>query len=169
MNEPRGQILPGSAFGDALTRLAQAAETIVEIGTWHGLGSTLCLARGLVRPTQRFWTIEADPNVFEGARKCYKDNRIIWICGTVTPMNDRPIIIEQLPERIDLLLIDGGDGNGLPDFMALHQRSTIIALDDTNDQCVKGQESRRLLIEWKWKCLIDDQQNRNGWSIFQRA
>lgn len=166
MPKPDGQILPDSRFGKMLTALAQVVDTIVEIGTWNGGGSTLCLAMGLERPEQRLYTVEADRAMHDTAKARYSDKRIIFLHGTVSPMNDSTIIIDQLPSEIDLLLIDGGDGNGSHDLELLWERTEIIALDDTKEQ--KNAGNRRFLIGQHWVELADVQNERNGWSIFKR-
>lgn len=83
MIEPTGQILPDSNFGRVLTRLAMHSNTIVEIGCWHGGGSTKCLAAGLVRPDQRMWSIDISPSMVSEARMRNPDERITFLCGTV--------------------------------------------------------------------------------------
>lgn len=166
MSEPTGQILPGSAFGNWLTEMAGKSEVIVEIGTWRGEGSTRCLANGLIRPGQRFYTVEADPARYEEAKARYSDPRIIFLRGTVSPMGDVPIVLDQLPAHIDLLLIDGGDDNGAKDLEALWERSNMIALDDVNEH--KNQANRQFLKMQNWICRAEDLKDRNGWSIFGR-
>lgn len=81
--EPTGQILPHSTFGRTLTRLAMNSNTIVELGCWHGGGSTKCLADGLVRPEQRMWSIDTSPQMIAEARGRNPDERITFLCGTV--------------------------------------------------------------------------------------
>jgi hypothetical protein len=61
-----GQINLGTPLGDAIRRLAanRGYHTALEIGTWNGLGSTLCLLRGAAdRPAEfplEIWSIEAN-------------------------------------------------------------------------------------------------------------
>lgn len=83
MNEPSGQIMPDTNFGKVLTRLAMNSNTIVEIGCWHGGGSTKCLAAGLVRPEQRMWSVDVSPKMIAEARGRNPDERITFLCGTV--------------------------------------------------------------------------------------
>lgn len=162
-----GQILPDSPFGQMLTRLARMSDSIVEIGTWNGGGSTLCLANGLERPAQRLYTVEADPGRHAEAKARYDDPRIIFIYGTVSPMNNLPIVTDKLPMLIQLLLIDGGDGNGRADFELLWERSELIALDDVNE--FKNRANREFLIRQGWITIAESLVDRNGWSIFKRA
>lgn len=160
MSEPKGQILPGSKFGDALTELAKQCEKIVEIGTWHGQGSTLCLARGLIRPSQRIWTIEQSPEMWLEASRWYKDPRIRFINGHALG------VIDELPQAIDMVLFDGSDETTDQEFDALLPRLTIAALDDTKER--KNAKQRAMLLNLKWAVIGDDQTDRNGWAIFKR-
>lgn len=81
--EPTGQIMPDTNFGMVLTRLAMNSNKIVEIGCWHGGGSTKCLAAGLVRPEQRMWSVDVSPQMITEARERNPDERITFLCGTV--------------------------------------------------------------------------------------
>lgn len=189
-----GQVRPGTEFGEALTCLARQSEIIVEIGTWRGLGSTLCLAQGLERDSQRFYTVEFGLELWEEAKKHYDDPRINFIYGTlVMPgewpefsypdpsfikyyeaerlMNQGvPYVLDQLPDRIDLLLLDASSWSGRVEFLKLWERSKIIAMDDIDkERTHKNEENRRQLIDAGWKVLADRLDDRTGgWGIYQR-
>lgn len=161
MSEPKGQILPGSAFGDMLTKLATRSENIVEVGTWHGLGSTQCLRLGLIRPTQMIWTIERSLEMWKEASRYHADEPRIRLINAHTID-----VVDKLPMRIDLLLLDGNDEQTDEEFEVLEPRCRVIALDDTNERKCKW--SRAQLIEMKWTVLADRSDDRNGWAIFER-
>lgn len=103
MNET--PILPESNFGRVLMRLAMRSNTIVEIGCGNGEGSTVCLANGLVRPEQRMFSVESNPEMFRKACYLYCDERLKFLCGTVlTPKEcalDKKALYGQ--SRIDKL------------------------------------------------------------------
>lgn len=80
--------MPETNFGKVLTRLAMNSNTIVELGCWHGGGSTKCLAAGLVRPEQRMWSIDTSPQMIAEARERNPDERITFLCGTVLKPNE---------------------------------------------------------------------------------
>lgn len=156
-----GQILPGTVFGDMLTKLARNSECIVEIGTWHGLGSTLCMQRGLERPGQRIWTVESDADCWKESSQRWKDEpRIELILGRALD------IIDQLPNRIDLLLLDGDDLTSFDEFLALSPRSKYVAMDDTNE--LKNRRSRQEAIDLGWVIVADVPTERNGWAVFEK-
>lgn len=166
-NSPIGQILPDSNFGKELRRLASCSATIAEIGCWRGGGSTACLAAGLVVETQRMYCVDASPKMILEARERNPDPRITWLHGSVHPIDGLPVVLDQLPAKIDLLLIDGGAECGKQDFDALHERARIIALDDV--KLVKNNVNFRLLRDvWKWNVLARNLEERHGWAIFER-
>lgn len=158
-----GQILPGSVFGDLLTALAKQSERIVEIGTWHGLGSTLCLSRGLVRPAQLMWTVEQDKAMWEEAQCRYRTKpRIMFL-------NMHGVdALGHLPAKIDLMLFDGHDDQTDGEFdLYLPRLTRFVALDDTNTR--KNERQVRVLRdELKWRMVRHRPEDRNGWAIFER-
>lgn len=161
MSKNLGQILPGTAFGDMLTKLARNSECIVEIGTWHGLGSTLCLQRGLERPEQRIWTVESDADCWKESSQRWKgEPRIKLILGRA--LN----ILDQLPDKIDLLLLDGDDITSFAEFLELYPRCKQVAMDDTNE--LKNKRSRQEAIDLGWLTLADVIDDRNGWAVFEK-
>lgn len=157
----KGQILPSSTFGEWLIKCAYSANTILEVGTWHGLGSTLCLSMGLVRPEQRLWTIEPDAERHAEAQTYYNDPRMTFIHGRALD------VLDQLPERIDLLLLDGDDLSTDAEWDALKDRTSVVALDDTRER--KNRRQRDLLSrDPDWRFLVDILHERNGWMIAAR-
>lgn len=161
MSEPLGQILPESDFGQWLTRISRDCDKIVEIGTWRGMGSTLCIANGLVRPEQLFITIEKDVARWWEAKRRHKDKRILFLRG------DALNLIHLLPNKIDLLLFDGDDLTTNDEFDALKDRCLHVALDDTNE--TKNRRQMELLSkDDAWTLVAGNNKDRNGWAIFKR-
>lgn len=189
MNE-QGQILPDSQLGQTLTRLAKDAETIVETGTWNGRGSTQCLRLGLVRPTQRIWTVECNFERHAEAKAIHADEpRITCLLGTIVtgeeikfPHNEpysfelaseihennrSTLVFDQIPSVIDLLFVDGGAFSGLAEVSKLKDRSKVIVLDDVRED--KNKMSYGLLCYSKTFELAEDHfDDRYGWAVFRR-
>lgn len=188
-----GQIRPGSPFGNMLTQLARKSKIIVETGTWHGLGTTWCLYLGLERVNQRIYTVELNRERHLEAKSYYDDPRMTFIWGTlvlpeeiptcacdlpgyrpqyeeeVKRNESAPYVLDLIPQKIDLLLIDSGFWAGEVEFEKLGPRAQIIALDDTNPGVeVKNVRTRKQLIKDGWKVLADRLDDRNGWFICQR-
>lgn len=155
-NLPRGQILPGSKFGDLLTELAKDAETIVEVGTWYGEGSTLCLYRGLIRLTQQLWSFDVSSEMASAAQRLYEnDPRVYIVCNSASAID------------CDLLLIDGGEGDGPSDFALLSPVAKVIALDDTNTPKNKA-NAEFLRNSPDWEAIYDAPEDRNGCGVWKR-
>jgi len=203
-----GQITTKSEEGQKIIELLKEKsekeiKTIVEIGTWNGLGSTVCILDGIKGKQVTFWSLECNKDKIEAAREYLHsriDNRVKLVWGSIIEQEDElhneeymdnfPILAEngnekrwfiddlmncrngakilhRLPEKIDFLLLDGGEYTTLYEFNKLFSRcSAYIALDDVNaDKC---REVRRILkgnAEWQEICYIE---NRNGFSIFKK-
>lgn len=157
-----GQVLPDTRLGHWLTALAAQSSVIVEIGTWKGLGSTLCIANGLCHSKQHFYTIEADEACWNEARSRYNDSRIHFVKGHCLE------VLDKLPSRIDLLLLDGHDETTDAEFDALASRATIIVLDDTKTR--KNARQRGLILEnpSRFSLIADYPDDRNGWLAARR-
>lgn len=162
MSEPIGQILPGSSFGNALTDLAKDCETILEIGTWRGGGSTECLRRGLCRTTQRIWSVEWDFNRWMEAKELHKaEDRIRFLRAATVH------VLDEIPSNLDLVLFDGGDGDSDTEFGLLFPRiRKYIALDDTKER--KNRRQLELLNNMGWVLIHGSETERYGWAIFKK-
>lgn len=189
-----GQVRPGTEFGDMLTQIARKSEIIVETGTWRGLGSTLCLALGLERESQRLYTVEFGLDISRKASAHYDDPRMTFIHGTVVlpeewpefsyPDPDfekyykieqeinrnTPYVLDKLPTTIDLLMLDASSWSGRVEFLKLWERSKVIAMDDINpERTHKNEENRQQLLDSGWVVLADRLNERTGgWGIYQR-
>lgn len=191
----KGQIRPESAFGSLLTRLAEESDIIVEIGTFFGNGSTLCLWKGLKRPEQRLITFEVDAAKITIAKAFYPaEKRIEFVHGTIVrpeefqefrhPNPDAigfyapekaatasaPYRLDAVPEKIGLLVLDGGDWCAEVEMAKLINRTTIIALDDTNpEKSPKNDRNRKFLMGLEtWQIVADDLHDRNGYTVARR-
>ena len=106
----QGQINIGTNLGDHIFRLAQREDvnTIVEIGTWNGLGSTLCVLEAIKNTNKVFTTIEAYQNMQLLAKdnlKTYKENmgdRFQLLHGTIVTQEDMDWIdINKIKEEVN--------------------------------------------------------------------
>jgi hypothetical protein len=194
----QGQITLDTPMGRFLKEQAIHAETIVEIGTGSGLGSTRCLAEGM-KCYASLHTYEADPGQIDVAQK----NIIPWNSKgqyrivfhntifhrsilpyyhplpspQVRELWDREYLISQkghldIPlHKIDLLLLDGGEFTSLGDFLLLWHRARVIVIDDCNEKkAVKNRDAFRTMNESKdqFEPLRIELEERNGWAAFKR-
>ena len=92
-----GQINLSSNFGKKLHDLAKDTlnKTFVEIGTWNGLGSTMCIYSGLKLRTDDwlFYSFETNTDKLTFAKNYYKDTKIIFSNDTV---------LQKIPEIKDI-------------------------------------------------------------------
>ena len=199
-----GQITIHSEEGRSIANLLQKNDikTIVEIGTWNGLGSTLCLLHG-IQDGMELWSLECNKEKHDAALESLAsliDDRIHLIWGSIVDVSGVttdsylsnfpslvesdvlqgwfkvdlencsacPQVLKDLPEKIDFLLLDGGEFTTLYEFSVLIDRcQRYIALDDTNIDKCRG--VRRILAEdpgWREIVCLD---SRNGFSVFERV
>jgi hypothetical protein len=158
-----GQITPDSPLGQFLTEQAGKAETIVEIGTGSGLGSTQCIAKGMGHFGKSIlFTYEANheqlkvaaENIFsllvQGSRVLLQYGVIH--CGVIpySHPSGSPQTIEMWEQeeslarmaplvsvplfKIDLLLLDGGEYTSRGDWEVLKGQTRMVVLDDCNKE-----------------------------------
>lgn len=195
MHTPVGHVTPETEFGKMLTKLASSADVILEIGGFFGLGTTRCLVDGLKRDS-KLYSLDYDTGPQAHARTLYgNDPRVVFITGTIVkpeefqefihpepaitreiyygPEKDynaeSPYVLDQIPEKIDLLLLDGGEWVSEVEFRKLYKRCKFIALDDVNPRkSNKNWRARDALMVYGWKLIGEDMNERNGWSVFRR-
>lgn len=81
---------------------------------------------------------------------------------------------DQIPEQIDLLLLDGGEYASRFEFLKLFKRCKVIALDDTRrDVAWKNYQNHMGLMSplnpLGWNLMFNRPFERNGWSVFYRV
>lgn len=193
-----GQIQLGSERGDFLYRLCKVDDvnTIVEIGTWHGGGSTRCVLEALKsKKNYQFFTFEInkqfhdmacnekpnDPNVHFIYGSVVKEEELLtpnllwtgqqveWLQEDISNIKAAPYVLDIIPLKIDLLILDGGEFASTAEFELLKDRSKYVFLDDTFT--LKNKYNRSYLLENKdYVCLHDamPDQSHHGWSAFVR-
>jgi hypothetical protein len=202
-----GQISMQTKAGQEIFRVLQEEsgkdiQTIVEIGTWNGRGSTMCILFGINGSSfKSFHSIECNRDKYLSAVDVLEghiDNNTYLMWGSIVNTEyirseeyrnnfpslkhseqllgwfnidlqnceAAPNILGALPDKIDFLLLDGGEYTTLNEFEVLLPRCTrYIAMDDTNqDKCRECR--RRLQADPRWTEIscIDE---RNGFSIFK--
>jgi hypothetical protein len=105
----QGQINLGTNLGDHIYRLAQRPDiqTIVEIGTWNGLGSTLCVLEAIKDSSKEFISIEAYKEMCLTAERNLRQfqksygGRFKLLNGTIiTPEDLKWIDIQRITEEV---------------------------------------------------------------------
>lgn len=167
---------------------------IVEIGTWNGMGSTKCIYDAIIGKTKKqVWSLECNKMRLEEAKVNlgFLMSNFRLIHGTIVDYNElapimetlendtlkgwlkddlnwlkvTPNVLNQLPDKIDLLIIDGGEFSGEKEFHKLWERSHLIILDDTN--ALKHKETKKFILSKPnaLKVIEDNKIDRNGYLI----
>jgi hypothetical protein len=169
-------------------------KTIVEIGTWKGLGSTLAVLKSKDDDTD-FFSLESNLDFYSVAKKnleSYNDKvkllygRIIeisevenfvnensltseqlrWLESDIKDFKNSPNVLNNLPDNIDFLILDGGEFSTYPEWGKLKDRSKFVALDDIN--VLKCNRIYRELSSNSNYTLINSVDEGNGFCIFRR-
>lgn len=148
-DNPQGQILASHRLGEWIGLLAASArcQNIVEIGTWKGLGSTRLLANALEsRPDAHALSIEANRLFHTQAKKnltgCVNltllygtlvsesdldvsdltPEESAWLSEDILNFGSAPNVLPEMPDRVDFLLLDGGEFSSKAEFNILLPR-----------------------------------------------
>lgn len=173
-----GQITPDSDRGQLIYNTIVENKdigTIVEIGTWNGKGSTLCVMRALMqRPKCNFYTLEVNESRFLEAKILdpmtpnihYLLGRIIevedfstegmpehqksvlrWLPESISDHNKVSNVLHKIPSIIDFLILDGGEFSTRAEWEILRDRTEYVFLDDI--ECLKNILNHAELMESK--------------------
>ncbi len=147
---------------------------IVDVGTWKGLGTTKCILDGIINSNKKLFnilSIESNKLFLEEAKinlgflpknfnlvhgslinkeDLYKyrndpDVNQTWLEQDILNINTAPNVFNLLPEKIDLLIIDGGEYSGEIEFNMLKDRTTYFFLDDINE--FKNRNNRDFILD----------------------
>lgn len=194
-----GHINRGSILGELIYNLVQQPDImeIVEIGTWNGLGSTKCVIDGLIgKDNYRFTSIESSPEMYAEALKnvgnipgvelllgriidpinipplVLNDTQKGWLQEDLDHYLIVPNVLECLPDKIDLIIFDGGEFTSELEFDLISERSRYIILDDTNAASgsikFKNVTGRIFMGETPFTVIRDNQKDRNGWLLAEK-
>lgn len=168
---PNGQMSIKDEVGRILYAICGLSEnrTIVEIGTWNGLGSSAIIARAVTSGKQNAHVYGLE--IFEkrvkqseiNLRK-YKffsvihgrivdvedldstqlrEEEIEWFASDLQNMSTAKNVLGLLPQQIDVLLLDGGEFSSYSEYVFLKDRGVKwLILDDVNVR-----KNRRVLAE----------------------
>lgn len=192
----RGQISGENEIGRWIELLSSLSEckTIVEIGTWNGLGSTKMILRGLRSKEtgdSRVIGFESNRKMYRVAKRnlrsnpCYElilgsivyENELDtfnlskvesgWIRSDIADLMLVPYVFDSVPNEINLLILDGGEFSTFAEFTKLNSRVTDwIVLDD-----IKTRKCERILKELptngNWEIIFLSNE-RNGTAVLKR-
>lgn len=193
---PQGQILGNTPMGAWLTALVLDSQvrSVVEIGTWKGLGSTILLHEAASSRSEKpeVLSLESNSDFYRIARKNIPDDGVVrivfgsivdqseldtvdlsadeklWFESDVSAISSAPIVLGELPREISLLLLDGGEFSSYAEFSKLEDRLTRwLVLDD-----IFLRKNRRvheeLVAKPDWK-LVTVGHDRHGWAVWMKG
>ena len=167
-------------------------KTIVEIGTWKGLGSTLCILESMEQDSD-FTTLESNKTFYDiavsnlkthegklkmiyGSSVSYDEVNTFasnytlenfkkeWLKDDLNNINLCPDVINEIPNKIDFLLLDGGEFSTYSEWQILKSRTKIVALDDIRELKTK-QIYEELINDDNYELVIETPDG-NGFCVF---
>lgn len=97
----------------------------------------------------------------------YDDRFLKWRENDIQDYDKCENVLYLLPNKIDVLLLDGGEFTSYSEYTLLKDRTSVIVLDDS--RVFKNKKVRAELLEnTHWELVHDDLQERNGITIFKR-
>lgn len=95
------------------------------------------------------------------------DHAKLWYHKDMELIQKTPNIISKIPDKIDLLVLDGGEYSTYPEWNLLKDRTRFFVLDDTNIlKCKKIKEE--ILNNNKYTIIHDVTNDRNGYLVGYR-
>jgi len=189
-----GQIRITTKAGQTIFELCRQEDiqSVVEIGTWKGGGSTNCVLQAIKNTNKTFITIECHEEMYKIAQDFNPNTKNVkFLLGHIVEIEELDSenlsdkhkefikydienisktknVFKELPNQIDLLILDGGEFSSRSEFLKLKNRCNYIFLDDTTKR--KNKQNREDMINCKhYKVIVDDQHDRNGYSVFKRV
>jgi len=198
-NSYSGQIRRNHEIGMWITFLASlpSVNSIVEIGTWNGKGSSKAIVRGVMlksKPKRLPVTVcgyEINPEMAKSASKVLRrftffkviygsviniqdldrnnlgETEKIWLEQDVAWMKNAPNVYSTVPECIDLLILDGGEFSTFAEFRLLNERVTDWIILDDTNTR-KCAEILRLVKDEKRFQVIYESDERHGTAVLKR-
>ena len=202
-----GQINLNTSFGRIIYDLVlkNNFKTIVDVGTWNGMGTTSCLLAALEKKqdfSASIYTIELYEEILHYAKinlnkyinkfnlkilhgklvdldevySWFDHSKInfeedgharLWYHKDMELLSKIPNILHLLPDKIDFLILDGGEYSTYPEWQKLKNRCHFFALDDTNlHKCSKIKSE--IISDSKYTIIYDVINERNGFLVGYR-
>lgn len=192
----QGQMLITTERGRLLSEKIKELKpkTILEIGTWKGLGSTKCIIDSIGEGCN-FISLESNPEFYNIAKnnlsqysdkftllhgtivtkneitnfvsdKDLTNEQKVWLSEDLENLDSCKNVYEELPNEIDFLFLDGGEFSTYPEWLKLKDRSQVVALDDITQLKTK-QIYTELLLDKNYD-MISYTEDGNGFCIFSK-
>ena len=169
--------------------------SIVEIGCWNGKGSSRRIVEGakfcLNYADKQIVGLEASLEMYKKAKgnlKRFPNYSVLWgsivtldqldksgltpqenewLKNDIRMIQECPNVLNQIPLKIDLLILDGGEFASYSEFKQLNSRiNGWIILDDTLAR--KNRKVLSDLLKDNSYSLVRNSSKRNGFAIFRK-
>ena len=135
------------------------------VRNWRRAEKKPILLHGVVAPCDEMMTweeVRRHPMFSTDDYSEMRHRKMLAACSAAPP------ILDSLPERIDVLTLDGGDFSGFADFQKLRPRARVIVLDNAHTGMKNYFALQELLADDKWRLLLDRPDDHQGWCVFCR-
>jgi hypothetical protein len=197
INRRQGQVSEKHQVGRWIRHLASLEEnrSILEIGTWNGLGTSRMIVQGVSsrpdRESVEVIGLEANEKLYRKAKfnlRKFGFFQVIfgtlvsqeqldrseltslekdWLAQDIDDLKNAPFVLSRIPRRIDLLILDGGEFSTYTEFQLLKERvSKWIVLDDVNTR--KCKRVLQELVAENLFLLVWSSPERNGTAVLLR-
>ncbi|MGA2971389.1 MAG: hypothetical protein ABSE39_02050 [Candidatus Bathyarchaeia archaeon] len=137
---------------------------------WKGkINDKIQLVYGtVVRPDEIMKEEEIRAHPLFGSQMA-KDHYYLHYQSDVDNSGTAPLVIERIPSKIDVLLLDGGEFSGYAEWSKLRHRGLkVVLLDDINTM-KNSTVFEELRQDGGWNVALEDRGDRNGIAVFVRS
>lgn len=193
-----GQLSSASSLGRWLFHLCREpdVQSILEVGTWNGLGSTRLISRALQLREDSVNAVSLEINRsrhMEALENLGASSKVKLLWGSLVQESEfdtsglsevelgwldedlealrggtygpAPLLKEDIPKKLDLVFLDGGEFSSYAEFKALESSlQKWLLLDDTfvrKNRAVEQELERSELF-----ARVASGKDRNGWSVW---
>lgn len=96
---------------------------------------------------------------YEGSK-----SKMVWLNEDIKNIKNVPNVLDLIPSKIDLLILDGGEFSTYPEYIKIGERAKILILDDTREMKCKKIRGE-ILVNGKYDILHDELYDRNGFLV----
>lgn len=202
----QGQINRGSKLGEIIYNFCKKdnINTIFEIGTWNGLGTTKCIFDAIIDSGKKNYFVQSlesneifynqainnlpklenfnlilgriveikeilnvDSMGIEFFGKVPYNDLTKWRNEDIENYNKIPNVLNMIPQKIDLAILDGGEFSSFSEFEKIKDRTEYFILDDTN--MMKNFKVREIIKnDDNYEIIHDEPSDRNGFLVAKK-
>lgn len=142
----------------------EVVEKMYKQAVVHLKGKPVRLLHGtIIEPNDIYWF---DMEYFKDCKQVEKDHFRLYYELEIEAIKNAKNVLSEIPSKIDLLILDGGEYSTYPEWRLLKPRTTTVALDDTELLKTK-QIQQELESDPEWStCWLSSE--RYGCSIHRR-